>query len=335
MSTYTNHRWLLSRRPTGPVRRDDFTYETVEVEGPGEGELIVAMRYLSLDPAMRGWMNDAKSYVPPVALGSVMRAYGVGQVLASRVSGFAEGDWVTAPSGLQSIWRTRTRGDLRKIDPALCPVTWHLGVVGMTGLTAYFGLFDLGDPEEGETVLVSGAAGAVGSVVGQLAQIAGCRVVGIAGGPDKCHHLVDALGFDAAVDYKDPGFQKTLAAACPDGVDVFFDNVGGETLEAGLWLMNDHGRVPLCGAISQYNATDLAPGPRNLILAIARRLRLEGFIVMDYADRYGEAVPRLAAWAREGRIRTQETIVEGLDTFPETFQRLFTGDKLGKLMIKV
>lgn len=335
MTTHTNRRWLLARRPKGPVTEEDFTFDTVEEDPPAEGEVLVAMRYISLDPAMRGWMNDAPSYVPPVKLGAVMRAYGVGQVVASNAPGFAEGDWVTAPSGLQSIYRTRRRGDLRKIDPELCPTTWHLGVVGMPGLTAYFGLFDVGQLEEGETVLVTGAAGAVGSVVGQLAGIAGARVVGVAGGPDKCRFLTETLGFDAAVDYKADGVQEALAAACPDGIDVFFDNVGGPLLEAGLWLMNDHGRVPLCGAISQYNATALPPGPRSLLLAIPRRLRIEGFIVMDYAERYGEAVPRLAAWAREGRIQTRETIVPGLENFPAAFARLFSGDKLGKLMLGV
>lgn len=335
MTTHTNHRWLLTRRPVGDATADDFTFETQEEAPPADGEVLVAMRYISLDPAMRGWMNDVPSYVPPVKLGAVMRAYGVGQVVASAVDGFDEGDWVTAPSGLQSVFRTSRTGDLRKIDPALGPVTWHLGAVGMPGVTAFFGLFDIGRPQRGETVLVSGAAGAVGSVVGQLARIAGCRVVGIAGGPDKCAHLTDVLGFDAAVDYRADGMRKALAKACPDGVDVYFDNVGGAMLEAALWLMNDHGRVPLCGAISQYNATQPPAGPRNLALAITRRLRLEGFIVMDYASRYGEAVPRLAEWARAGQIQIRETLVDGLDSFPQAFGRLFSGDKLGKLMLRI
>ncbi len=335
MSTRSNARWLLTRRPQGLPTADDFTFETVEEGPPADGEVLVEMRYISLDPAMRGWMNDVPSYVPPVKLGAVMRAYGVGQVVASTVDGFAEGDWVTAPSGLQAIFRTSRARDLRKIDPEQCPVTWHLGVAGMTGLTAYFGLFDLGQPKEGETLLVSGAAGAVGSAVGQLGKIAGCRVVGIAGGPDKCRYLTDTLGFDAAIDYKADGVKRALAAACPDGVDVYFDNVGGPLLEAALWLMNDHGRLPLCGAISQYNATRPEPGPRNLALAIARRLKLQGFIVMDYAQRYGEAVPKLARWAMEGRLQTRETIVPGLDAFPDAFARLFSGDKLGKLMLKL
>lgn len=335
MTTRTNNRWLLRRRPQGAITADDFTYDTVEEAPPAEGEVLVAMRYISLDPAMRGWMSEMPSYVPPVKLGAVMRAYGVGEVVASAHEGFAAGDWVTAPSGLQSVFRTRRVGDLRKVDPGNFPVTWHLGVVGVPGLTAYFGLFDIGEPKEGETVLVSGAAGAVGSVVGQLAKISGCRVVGIAGGPEKCTHLTDVLGFDAAIDYKAPGLRKALGAACPDGVDVYFDNVGGDMLEAGLWLMNDHGRLPLCGAISTYNNTEATPGPRNLALAIARRLKLQGFIVMDYGARYGEAVPRLAQWALHGRIQTRETVVKGLESFPDAFGRLFSGDKLGKLMIQV
>lgn len=335
MESRKSRRWLLSRRPKGLPEADDFTFEEVEVPPPDEGEVVVQMRYLSLDPAMRGWMNEGPSYVPAIKIGQVMRAYGVGQIVESRSDRYAVGDWVTAPSGIQTVFKTRERGDLRRIDPELAPVTWHLGVLGMTGLTAWFGLFDIGDPSEGETVLVSGAAGAVGSIVGQLARIAGCRVVGIAGGPEKCRHLVDELGFDDAIDYKAPGMRQAIKNACPDGIDVFFDNVGGETLEAGLTFCNDHARVVLSGAISQYNATELPPGPRNIGLLIVRRIRMEGFIVMDYAERYGEAVPRLAQWAREGRLQSRETIVEGIETFPETLLRLFSGEKMGKLMLAV
>ncbi|MCA9539266.1 MAG: NADP-dependent oxidoreductase [Myxococcales bacterium] len=332
-SAHQSQQWLLARRPVGLPTEEDFTWQTVDVAAPGEGEVLVKMRYLSLDPAMRGWMREGRSYLPPIKLGAVIRAYGVGEVIASGSSRFAPGDFVTAPSGLQSFFLTRDRGDLRKIDPDLCPVTWHLGVVGMTGLTAWFGLFDIGQPKEGETVVVSGAAGAVGSVVGQLARLHGCRVVGIAGGSGKCRVLTEEMGFHGAVDYRAGGLVKNLAAACPDGVDVFFDNVGGSMLEAGIHLMNDHGRLPICGAISQYNATEAEPGPRNMALIIARRLKLEGFIVMDYAERYGEAVPRLASLAREGRLQVRETFIEGLANFPEAFGRLFSGEKMGKLML--
>lgn len=335
MQSRQSRRWLLSRRPKGLPVADDFTFDAVEVPPPDEGEVIVEMRFLSLDPAMRGWMNEGPSYVPAIKLGQVVRAYGVGQVVESRSPRFDVGDWVTAPSGLQSVYKSRERGDLRRIDPALGPVTWHLGVLGMTGLSAYFGLFDIGEPREGETVLVSGAAGAVGSIAGQLARIAGCRVVGVAGGEEKCRHLVEDMGFDGAIDYQAPGMRQAIKAACPDGIDVYFDNVGGETLEAALTYCNDHARVVMCGAISQYNATELPPGPRNIGLLIVRRIRMQGFIVMDFAERYGEAVPRLAQWAREGQLQSRETIVEGIETFPAAFLRLFSGEKMGKLMLAV
>lgn len=335
METRQSTQWLLKRRPEGEVGPDDFERAEVEVGPPGEGEVVVEMKYISLDPAMRGWMDDRPSYVPPIELGAVIRAVGVGQVVASNAKRFEVGDWVVAPSGIQTVYKTRERSGLRRIDPDLGPVTWHLGVLGMTGLTAYFGLFDIGEPSEGETVLVSGAAGAVGSIVGQLARIAGCRVVGIAGGPDKCQHLVDDLGFDAAIDYKAPGLYKALKAATPDGVDVYFDNVGGGMLEAAISRTNDFARIVACGAISTYNATEPPPGPRNLGLVVARRLKLQGFIVMDYAERYGEAVPRLAQWARDGSLTSRETFAHGIDGFPDAFDRLFSGQKLGKLMIEV
>lgn len=335
METRQSTQWLLKRRPEGEAGPDDFERVEVEVGPPADGEVVIEMKYISLDPAMRGWMDDRPSYVPPIELGAVIRAVGVGQVVASKAKRFDVGDWVVAPSGIQSVYKTRERSGLRRIDPDLGPVTWHLGVLGMTGLTAYFGLFDIGEPSEGETVLVSGAAGAVGSIVGQLARIADCRVVGIAGGPDKCQHLVDDLGFDAAIDYKAPGLHKALKAACPDGIDVYFDNVGGDILEAAISRTNDFARIVACGSISTYNATEPPPGPRNLGLVVARRLKLQGFIVMDYAERYGEAVPRLAQWARDGSLASRETFAQGIDGFPDAFAKLFSGDKIGKLMIEV
>jgi hypothetical protein len=321
------------------VKPTDFEFAAAPVAEPGSGEALVRVQYLSVDPAMRGWMNDAPSYVPPVKLGEVMRAIGVGRVIASGDESVAVGDTVTGMTGVQEYAVVRADG-LRKVDPSLAPPARHLGVLGMPGMTAYFGLLEIGQPKEGETVVVSGAAGAVGSVVGQIAKLKGCRVVGVAGGPEKCRYLVEELGFDAAVDYKQElpvlaNTYKALRGHCPKGVDVYFDNVGGEILDAVLAQLAMRARVVICGGISQYNNAGAPQGPSYYLSLLVNRARMEGFLVFDYAARYGEAVAAIAGWLAEGKIKAREDVVEGLENFPEALLRLFTGENFGKLVIKV
>lgn len=328
----TNHRIVLARRPYGMVSDEDFRHEEVSAPEPGPGEVLVRNLYLSLDPAMRGWMNDQKSYVPPIGIGEVVRCGGVGEVLVSGVEGWSVGDLVTGMCGWQELCIGAARGPqaMTKLAAGTDP-TAALSVYGATGLTAWFGLFDVGRPQGNETVVVSGAAGATGSVVAQLAKAHGCRVVGIAGGPEKCAWLLE-LGLDAAVDYRGD-LRKELARACPDGVDLFFDNVGGTILEAVLALICDRARVVLCGAISGYNDTAASPGPRNLSQLIVHRGRMEGFIVFDYASRYPEAQAGLAKLVDEGRLRWKVDVVEGLAAAPEAINLLFTGGNTGKLLV--
>jgi hypothetical protein len=290
--------------------------------------------YLSLDPAMRGWMNAGKSYVAPVGLGEVMRAGGVGRVVTSNDPTLAAGDLVVGITGIQDYVVSKAAG-LRKIDPQVAPLPRYLGALGMTGLTAYFGLLDIGQPKEGETVVVSAAAGAVGAVVGQIAKIKGCRVVGIAGGAAKCSYIVDELGFDAAVDYKNEDVRKALARHCPKGIDIYFDNVGGEILETALSMLARRARIIICGAISQYNSTTGMVGPRNYMSLLVNHALMEGFVVFDYADRYPEGMKALAGWTIEGKLKAREDVVDGLETFPETLLKLFRGENFGKLVIKV
>ena len=316
------------------VKRSDFEFITVPAGEPGAGEVLVRVLYLSLDPAMRGWMNAGKSYVAPVGLGEVMRAGGVGRVVKSNDPTFADGDLVVGMTGIQDYVVSKAAG-LRKIDPQVAPLPRYLGALGMTGLTAYFGLLDIGQPKEGETVVVSAAAGAVGAVVGQIAKIKGCRVIGIAGGAAKCSYIVDELGFDAAVDYKNEDVRKALARHCPKGIDVYFDNVGGEILETALSLLARRARVIICGAISQYNSTTGMAGPRNYMSLLVNHALMEGFVVFDYADRYPEGMKALAGWTIEGKLKAREDVVDGLDTFPETLLKLFQGENFGKLVIKV
>ena len=315
------------------AKRSDWDYVEEPVPSPGDGEFLVKVLYISLDPAMRGWMNDIRSYVPPVGIGEVMRAGAVGEVIESNNDGFGVGDHVVGLFGLQE-YAASDGGGAVKVDPSLAPLPTYLGALGMTGLTAYFGLLDVGAAKEGETVVVSGAAGAVGSVAGQIAKIKGCRAVGIAGGPDKCAWIVDELGFDAAIDYKNESVRKALRTHCPDGVDVYFDNVGGDILEAALGALNFRGRVALCGAISQYNATELK-GPANYLSLLVNRARMEGFIIFDFFSRYGEATAELARWYSEGKLQSKDDVVDGLETFPDTFLRLFSGENVGKLVLKV
>jgi NADPH-dependent curcumin reductase CurA len=332
----TNTQVRLAYRPKpGMLAPDVFKLTEAPIPEPGEGEFRVKVHFVSLDPAMRGWVADAKSYVPPVPVGDVMRAYAVGIVEASRHPEYKPGDAVQGLFGVQQYAISNGRR-VNKVDPALAPLERWVGGLGMPGWTAYFGLLEVGQPKAGETVVVSAAAGAVGSVVGQIAKIKGCRVVGIAGGPEKCRYVRETLGFDAAIDYKAGGLGAALAAACPNGIDVYFENVGGEILDAVLPLMNTFGRIPVCGLISAYNATEAPPGPKNLRAVLTQRLRMQGLIVFDWQARIPEAVASLGKWYKEGRLVIREDVREGgLAKFGETLNLLYTGGNQGKLVLRV
>ncbi|MCY1268833.1 putative NADP-dependent oxidoreductase YfmJ [compost metagenome] len=334
MPAQTNRQFQLAKRPVGMPDRDTFAYVESPAGEPGPGQVLVKNQYLSLDPAMRGWMNDARSYIPPVGIGEVMRALGVGQVIASQHPDFAVGDTVNGALGVQDYFLGEPRG-FYKVDPDRAPLPLYLSALGMTGMTAYFGLLDVGQPKAGETVVVSAAAGAVGSVVGQIARIRGCRVVGIAGGAEKCRYLIDELGFDGAIDYKHEDVQAGLKRECPKGVDVFFDNVGGDILDAVLTRLAPRARIVICGAISQYNNKESVRGPANYLSLLVNRARMEGMVVVDYADRFPEALREMATWLAEGKLKSREDVVEGLQNFPETLLKLFSGENFGKLVLKV
>jgi NADPH-dependent curcumin reductase CurA len=337
MTTTMNQQFRLAHRPVGLPQPTDWQRTSEPVREPGDGEVLVQTLYLSLDPAMRGWMNEGKSYIPPVGIGEVMRAGGIGKVVASKSPLFAGGDVVSGALGVQQFWtgaaNDRAAG-LHKIDPAMAPLPKWLNALGMPGMTAYFGLLEVGQPKPGETVVVSGAAGAVGQTVGQVAKHMGCRVVGIAGGKDKCDFVVDQLGFDACIDYKGGSVRDGLKTHCPQGVDIYFDNVGGEILDTVLTRINMKARIIICGAISQYNHTHVK-GPANYLSLLVNRARMEGIVVFDYADRYPIAVAEIAKWMREGSFKTREDIVQGLDKFPEALLMLFEGKNFGKLVLQV
>lgn len=328
-----NHQFRLAARPQGMVGAEHFDYVEEPVGELAEGEVLVQVLYVSLDPAMRGWMNEGRSYVPPVGIGEVMRAATVGRVLDSRSDRFAAGDHVSSWLGVQE-YAVASADALLKVDTELAPLPTHLGALGMPGMTAYFGLLDVGQPKEGETVLVSAAAGAVGSVVGQIAKLKGCRVVGIAGGPEKCE-WVRELGFDTCIDYKGEDVAAALREHCPEGIDVYFDNVGGEILDAALARLARHARVVICGAISQYNNIDSMRGPSNYMSLLVNRARMEGFVVIDYMGRYPEAMREMGAWIAEGKLQAREDVVEGFERFPEALKKLFMGENVGKLVLKI
>jgi NADPH-dependent curcumin reductase CurA len=333
--TELNGQWRLAARPVGLAKPSDWEYVEEPVPALADGQFLVALEYLSLDPAMRGWMNEVRSYVPPVGIGEVMRGGGLGRVVQSRHRDFAVGERVSGMLGVQRYAISDGTG-LTRVDTALAPAPVHLGVLGMTGLTAYFGLLDLGRPEPGQTVVVSGAAGAVGSVAGQIARIKGCRAVGIAGGPEKCEWLTQELGFDAAVDYKRGDLRAQLREHTPDGVDVYFDNVGGEILDEVLRRLARGARVVICGAISQYNAEQPPRGPANYMQLLVMRATMTGFLVFDFAKRYPEGVAQLAEWLHAGELRSREDIVRGgLERFPEVFLMLFRGENTGKLVLQL
>ncbi len=328
----TNRQVRLAARPSGLPRRDDFEFTSEAVPAPGPGEFVVEVSHLSMDPAMRGWMNPYPSYIPPVEIGAVMRAGGIGRVIASEHPGFAVGEHVSGAFGVQEYALSDGQGVIT-VDTSLADLPVYLGALGMTGLTAYFALLDVGQPKEGDTVVVSGAAGAVGSVAGQIAKIKGCRVIGIAGGPEKCRVVTEEFGFDAAVDYRMPGLRKTLRELAPGGVDVYFDNVGGDILDDVLTCLARHARVIICGAISQYNENKRR-GPANYQMLVVARASMTGMLVFDYADRYPEAMTELAGWYRAGRLVAHETIVHGnVEDFPQTLLMLFEGTNTGKLIL--
>jgi NADPH-dependent curcumin reductase CurA len=330
----TNHKFLLAARPVGMPKPSDWTFTEEPAREPKEGELLVKLLYISLDPAMRMWINESRSYLPPVGIGEVMRGLGLGIVTASRNPSFAVGDHVSGSFGVQEYAITDGRG-IRKVDAKIAPLPKYLSVLGMPGMTAYFGLLDTGQPKPGEMVVVSAAAGAVGSIVGQIAKIKDCRVVGIAGGAEKCHYIAHELGLDAAIDYKSENVKQSLREHCPEGIDVYFDNVGGAILEAALAQIKLHARIVICGAISQYCNTGPVTGPGNYLSLLSNRATMKGMLVLDYVDRYPQAGAEMANWMAAGRLKSREDIVEGLETFPETLLKLFKGENTGKLMLKV
>jgi NADPH-dependent curcumin reductase CurA len=325
----------MAAHPAGTLKDSDFELVDAPVPEPADGEALVRTLYLSLDPAIRVWMNGVDTYVPGIQIGDVMRAGGLGEVVESRNPDYHEGDLVFGMMQWSDYCIAGAGPEGMMTVPWQDPITAFLSVYGVTGLTAYFGLLDVGQAKEGETVVVSGAAGAVGSVAGQIAKIIGCRVVGIAGGPEKCAWITEELGFDAWIDYKAEDVGARLRETCPDGIDVFFDNVGGDILDAALAQIALHARVVLCGAISQYDTAELAPGPRNILNLIPQRGRMEGFILLDYRDRFLDAILQLGQWVQEGRIRYAEDIVDGLENAPAAFRKLFSGQNTGKLIIKV
>jgi len=330
-----NKQLKFVKRPTGEADESTWTLEINPIPELKDGEILVKQHYVSLDPAMRGWMNDSKSYIEPMAIGSVMRAGAVGEVVAVKNHpNFKVGDYVAGFGGVQQYEITDGKSS-RMIDPKLAPLPTYLSTLGMTGMTAYFGILEVGKIKEGDIVVVSGAAGAVGSIVGQIAKIKGCRVVGIAGGRDKCKYILEELGFDAAIDYKNEDVKSRLKEECPEGLDVYFDNVGGEILDIALSRLRMHARIVICGAISQYNNKTAVKGPSNYLSLLVNRATMQGMVVFDYAKRYGEAAREMGAWLAEGKLKSREDIYEGIENFPQTFQRLFTGEKLGKLVLKV
>lgn len=335
MQNLTNRKFTLASRPVGMPKQSDFKLVEAPVLQPNAGEMLVKSLYISVDPYMRGRMNDAKSYAAPVEIGGVMVGGVVGEIIVSNDPRFAVGDIVQGEFGWQEYTISNGKG-VRKVDPAIAPVSTALGVLGMPGLTAYFGLLDIGKPKAGETVLVSGAAGAVGGIVGQIAKIKGCRVVGIAGDDAKVRYLVDELGFDAAFNYKTTkNYVEKLKELCPNGVDVYFDNVGGPITDAVIPLLNTHARISVCGQISQYNVEKPETGPRWLWALIVKQARVEGFLVFQFFEQFPQAATEMAGWIKEGKLKYKEDIVEGFENLPKAFIGMLQGDNTGKRLVKV
>jgi NADPH-dependent curcumin reductase len=343
MTTKVNRQWCLATRPVGAIAESNFEWKQQPLPTLEEGQILVRNIYLSLDPTNRGWLNEGENYLPPVAIGEVMRGFGIGIVERSRNAKFPEGTLVQGFVGWQDYaigrsprFATADETNLSELpkDPSV-PLTAYLGLFGFIGMTAYFGLLDIGKPKAGETLVVSGAAGAVGSLVGQIGKIKGCRVIGIAGSEEKCCWLKDELGFDAAINYKTESVLESLKQHCPDGIDVYFENVGGEILDAVLILINLRARIVLCGLISQYNATEPVPGPYNLLNIVTQRAKLEGFIILDYFDRAQEALADLGEWYAQDKIKYRVDAIDGLENAPRAINKLFDGTNQGKLIIRV
>jgi NADPH-dependent curcumin reductase CurA len=328
-----NIRYVLAARPSGAASEQHFRREALPVQQPEDGEVLIKVHYISLDPAMRGWMNEGTTYVKGVEIGAVMRAFAAGEVIVSKHPDYAIGQMVTGLLGVQQF-AVEKGAYLTLVNTDIAPLSWYLGLLGMPGLTAYFGLLDKANPKAGETVLVSGAAGMVGSLVGQIAKIKGCKVAGIAGGSEKCTYLTDELGWDAAIDYKStPDIAARLRETVPNGVDVFFDNVGGEILNAALTQLARGCRIVICGAISQYNQTTPV-GPSNYLKIVSARGTLTGIIVFDYFPRAQEAINDISNWVKEGKIKYREHVIPGIEQFPAALNKLFTGENQGKLLIQ-
>jgi NADPH-dependent curcumin reductase len=333
MAGNVNRQILLKSRPEGAPGLDNFELVETPTPKPGDGEVLVRTLYLSLDPYMRGRMSAAKSYATPAALGQPMVGGTVGEIVTSRHRDYAVGDIVVGRGGWQD-YAIFKGAELRKLDPTAAPISTALGVLGMPGMTAYVGLLEIGRPKPGETVVVAAASGAVGSVVGQIARIKGCRAIGIAGGVDKCRFVTAELGFDACVDHRAPDFAQQLAAACPDGIDVYFENVGGAVQQTVWPLLNDFARIPVCGLIAQYNATGAVPGP-DMITVLRKRLLVRGFIVSDFAARQADFLREVGEWVRSGRLKYREDIVDGLENAPASFLGLLQGRNFGKMLVRV
>lgn len=329
-----NKQLLLQKRPVGLPTEDTWKLVQSDIPKPKDGEILIQCEYVSLDPAMRGWLDDRRSYIPPVQIDEVMRAGGVGKVIESNHPEFKVGEFVYGQTGVQQYIATNGKG-YHKVDPNLAPLPMYLGTLGMPGMTAYFGILEVGELKEGDNVFVSGAAGAVGSVVGQIAKIKNCNVVGIAGGPEKCKYLVEELGFNAAIDYKNDNIASKLKEYFPNGIDVYFDNVGGDILELALSKLAMHARIVICGAISQYNNTKPVKGPSNYLSLLVNRASMKGMVVFDYAKDYQKAAMQMGQWMAQGKLKSREDVYEGIENFYETFLRLFSGEKLGKLVLKV
>ncbi len=338
MTQDTNRQIVLAARPVGAPKDSNFRLVEAAMPEPGAGEMLCRTLYLSLDPYMRGRMNASKSYAASAEIDQVMVGGAVSEVLRSDLPGFKPGDIVFAYSGWQDFWTSDGRG-ARKVDPALAPISTALGVLGMPGMTAYTGLRNIGQPKAGETLVVAAASGPVGSLVGQIAKIEGCRAVGIAGSAEKCAYVVDELGFDACLNHRDEGFPEALAAACPDGVDIYWENVGGAVFQAVVPLLNPFARVPVCGLIAHYNATELPAGPNQapvlMRAVLSNRILIRGFIVWDFADQEDKFRDTVAGWIRDGRVKYREDIVEGLENAPRVFQGLLQGRNFGKQVIRV
>jgi NADPH-dependent curcumin reductase len=330
-----NRQWLLARRPEGLIAPGDFEWVEGPVPSPADGEVLVRNQWLSCDPTQRAWVAG-DTYLPAVKIGEVMRSFGVGTVVESRHPKFKTGQLVQGLFGWQDYACARP-GPTSALAPMPegVPVQTAMSALGPTGITAYFGLLEIGRPKPGETVVVSGAAGATGSAVGQIAKIHGCRVIGIAGGAEKCRRLLEEYGFDGAVDYKNDKVGKKLRELCPNGIDIFFDNVGGEILDAALARLAMRGRVVLCGAISRYNDAAQAPGPKNYVNLLSQRGRMEGFIVLDYFPRAAEAAAAISRWMKEGRFKDRVDVQEGLENAPATLARLFSGENRGKQLLRI